>query len=201
MQWTRIVLRWVAASPRGRPVGWLSALYQLIVRRPFPPSSGQELAAAAFHLATSPKPPFRFSIPHRLVRQADCQSTLRAIDKPLHSFDVHLPLYLRCLNGSLGLFQSSLSWPTSKIERCFRLSTLAFNRSVSFIPWTHRSINPSLAQSDGHYGDIIGVITHVRFHAHCPFRHCKAPPCRSLHLLATSAKASTSTPTNLSPTS
>jgi hypothetical protein len=36
--------------------------------------------------------------------KADCQSTLRGIDKPLHSFDVRLPLYLRCLNGSLGLF-------------------------------------------------------------------------------------------------
>jgi hypothetical protein len=185
-------------SPNGRPVGWLSALYQLIVRRPFPPFFRPRASCRSFSiLQPAPNLHFAFSIPHRLVRQADCQSTLRGIDKPLHSFDVHLPLYLRCLNGSLGLFHSSLSRPTSKFVRCFRLSTLT---SVSFIPWTRRSINPSLTQSDGHYGDIIGVITHVRFHAHCPFCHCKLPlpqPPPSCYL----RKASTSTPTNLPRTS
>jgi hypothetical protein len=132
------------------------------------------------------QPPFRFSIPHRLILQADCQSTLREIDKPLHSFNVHLQLYLRCLNGPLGLFHSSLSRPPRKSSTVFDFRLLAsIEGSASF--HTPRSIDPSLTQSDGHYGDIIGIITHTFVFTRIILFATADSPCHSLHL-ATSAK-------------
>jgi hypothetical protein len=85
---------------------------------------------------------------------------LRGIAKPLHSFNVHLRLYIRCLNGSLGPlsfhpFRGYLGKPSAVFD--FRL--LAFQSKGQLHPVDSSFHRSSLAQSDGHYGDIIVIIT------------------------------------------
>ena len=85
------------------------------------------------------------------------------------------------LNGSLVLVNSSPSCLPPKSCRRFRPSTPVY-RGVSFILSTSRTLDLSLIQPNGHRKDIVGIILHVRFHAH---RLCAAAssPCRSFRLL------------------
>jgi hypothetical protein len=162
----------------------------------FPHLPAQELVAAAFHPATSPNLHFASQFRIAFVRQADCQSTLRGIDKPLHSFDVHLPLYLRCLNGSLGLFHSSLSRsprkssPVSTFDSCLQLKRQLHPVDSSFDQSVARSIRWPLRR----YNWCNSTRSFSRALSFSPLR---APPARSLHLLLPPQKPARSTPTNL----
>jgi hypothetical protein len=102
------------------PVGWLRALYLSIVGCAFP-ISGPRLAAAVSQTSSSPTS-ISLPIPHRLFRRTDFPSTLRGIDKLLHSFDVHLRLHLKCSNGPLDLFNPSPSRLPAKSTAVFRTS-------------------------------------------------------------------------------
>jgi len=173
-------------------------LYQLIVRRPFfPHLPAQELVAAAFHPATSPNLHFASQFRIAFVRQADCQSTLRGIDKPLHSFDVRLPLYLRCLNGSLGLF-SFIPFAAhlesralfSTFDSCLQSKCQLHPVDSSF----HQSVARSIRWPLRRYNWCNSTRSFSRALSFSPLQ---APPARSLHLLLPPQKPAQSTPTNL----
>ena len=121
--------------------------------------------------------------------KADCQSTLRGIDKPLHSFDVRLPLYLRCLNGSLGLF-SFIPFAAhlesralfSTFDSCLQSKCQLHPVDSSF----HQSVARSIRWPLQRYNWCNYTRSFSRALSVSPLQ---SSPCRSLHLLATSAKS------------